>query len=148
MKYKTLKTLGLTALFSLAAMMPATASHDLEYKRISNKGTLVLEAQTQNRVDSRTMKFSVDVSDVTQGDYWAHENIAIKPEGTNLAEGQMCPYFNLQSRDYDLRATYPSPDKKVMEITVKHNEEEYDAAQRSGCVITSWPSMGRLMEIM
>lgn len=148
MNYKSLKTLALTAIFSVAAAMPVAARNDLSYKRISERDTLVLEAQTQERLDSRTMRFSVDVSDVTEADYWAHKNIAIKPKDETVSDGQVCPYFNLQARDYDLKATHPSADKKIMEITVRHSEDEYKAAERSGCVIASWPSMGRLLQVM
>lgn len=110
---------------------------------ISKPSTAVLQGTKPVSERDGKSSFSIDLNQlgffgqlkVAGSDY-----TAVIFEGTGKEDGRICPYFNLNARDYTIEEIRPD----VFQIKTAVTEDELVAVDKSGCVITSAPERRRI----
>ena len=158
------KKLGIifsAATLCFVAMIPsAVGGLAIDYRPLHDSGTLIVKgynpsidinkkaqpsAGEDTQDGTRTVVFSIDVSDVGTMDYLASDYVAIiHGQEDNYSKGALCPYFNLEAREYTLSADHSHPGRKVIQVTTTTTKAERDAVRQAGCMVTNWPEYDRL----
>jgi hypothetical protein len=144
---KILKRGTLKAFLATAAALPFTviahANEDIPHEPTIAKGTMVLSSEQPQTDSSGAVSFVIKVNELSFSEklrLLSTKRTALIFDGGDKKSNRLCPFFNLQTRDYKIREITPNVYRVTTNVTV--NEDA--SVRAAGCAVTTPPDRRKI----
>lgn len=143
MSVKNVKLAFGATFLALAAQMSGAEASDPTEAPINGESTAVLLGKKSDIDEPGRASFTINIGELGLGkklDLRFSKNTAIIFTGTGKEPGRVCPFFNLESRKYEIEQI----DEDVYKVTADINNDDVTKVRASGCMVTTRPDLNKI----
>lgn len=144
-KKGALKTLLATAAalpFAAIAQTMEQGNTITEESTIAN-GTLILSSEHPHTDSEGNVSFMLKVNEMSLGEklrLLTAKRTALIFDGGDKKQNRLCPFFNLEARDYKIKEVVPN----VYRVTTQVSQAEALHVRNAGCAVTTAPDRKKI----
>lgn len=143
MTVKTAKLAFGASLLAIAAQISSVQAADPAEAPINGDSTAILRGKPAETTDPGKASFTIDIGALGFGEK-VHLRLSDKTAtifvGSDKDANRVCPFFNLNARQYEIEEIQ----KDVYKITADVTPEDVKKVMQSGCIVTTRPDLKKI----